>query len=35
MDLFLAALPWSILPKLQMKTKEKIGVGIAMSMGIL
>lgn len=35
MDLCLAALPWTILPKLQMKTKEKIGVGIAMSMGAL
>ncbi|KAH8648679.1 hypothetical protein BX600DRAFT_442966 [Xylariales sp. PMI_506] len=34
MDLCLAALPWPILVSLQMTTKEKYGVGIAMSMGI-
>ncbi|KAF3763191.1 hypothetical protein M406DRAFT_240401, partial [Cryphonectria parasitica EP155] len=35
MDLCLAALPWTILPKLQMHTREKAGVGVAMSMGVL
>ncbi|KAK3385617.1 hypothetical protein B0H63DRAFT_501452 [Podospora didyma] len=34
MDIVLACLPWAIVWKLQMKRKEKIGVGIAMSMGI-
>jgi hypothetical protein len=35
MDISLALLPWQILWKLQMRTAEKIGVGIAMSLGIL
>ncbi|KAK4657502.1 hypothetical protein QC762_214150 [Podospora pseudocomata] len=34
-DLVLALLPWMIISKLQMRTKEKLGVGIAMSMGII
>lgn len=34
MDLVLAFLPWQFLWGLQMKRKEKIGVGIAMSMGV-
>jgi hypothetical protein len=31
----LALLPWKVIWKLQMKRKEKVGVAIAMSMGIL
>lgn len=34
MDIILALLPWKILWGLQMRKKEKIGVAIAMSMGI-
>ncbi|KAH7024744.1 uncharacterized protein B0I36DRAFT_416345 [Microdochium trichocladiopsis] len=34
-DIILAGLPWVILVKLQMKTKEKIGIAVAMSMGII
>jgi hypothetical protein len=34
-DIALALLPWQFIWGLQMKQKEKIGVGIAMSMGIL
>ncbi|KAK4214202.1 hypothetical protein QBC37DRAFT_284397 [Rhypophila decipiens] len=34
-DFALAILPWTLLVGLQMKLQEKIGVGIAMSMGIL
>ena len=34
-DIALALLPWQFISGLQMKKKEKIGVGIAMSMGIL
>ncbi|KAK4465109.1 hypothetical protein QBC42DRAFT_219432 [Cladorrhinum samala] len=34
MDIILALLPWNFLWSLQMKTNEKIGVGLAMSMGI-
>lgn len=34
-DVALALLPWSFLRSLQMKKKEKVGAGIAMSMGIL
>ncbi|KAL5375003.1 hypothetical protein DPSP01_011494 [Paraphaeosphaeria sporulosa] len=34
-DFALALLPWKLLWGLQLKTKEKIGVGIAMSMGLL
>lgn len=35
MDITLAMLPWQFIWGLQMKKKEKIGVGIAMSMGVL
>ncbi len=35
LDFVLALLPWQIIWRLQMKTREKFGVGIAMSMGIL
>ena len=35
MEFVLALLPWKIIWKLQMKKKEKIGVALAMSMGIL
>jgi hypothetical protein len=34
-DIALAMVPWKIIWGLQLKTKEKIGVGIAMSMGVL
>ncbi|KAK4203375.1 hypothetical protein QBC40DRAFT_346246 [Triangularia verruculosa] len=34
-DLLLALLPWMIISKLHMRTKEKMGVGIAMSMGFM
>lgn len=34
MDVVLALLPWPIIWKLQMKRQEKIGVAVAMSMGI-
>ncbi|KAK1585766.1 uncharacterized protein LY79DRAFT_518243 [Colletotrichum navitas] len=35
MDILLAMLPWPMIWGLQMKIQEKIGVGIAMSMGLL
>ncbi|KAK0623971.1 hypothetical protein B0T14DRAFT_545214 [Immersiella caudata] len=35
MDFALALLPWQMLAKLQMRRKEKIGVGLAMSMGVV
>jgi hypothetical protein len=35
MDVCLAVLPWKILWNLQMRTAEKIGVCVAMSLGIL
>lgn len=35
MDLILALLPWGIIFRLQMKTREKFGIAIAMSMGVL
>lgn len=35
MDFILALLPWRIIWGLQMKKKEKVGVALAMSMGIL
>ncbi|KAI4622512.1 uncharacterized protein J4E87_006454 [Alternaria ethzedia] len=35
MDISLALLPWKVLWNLQMRTAEKIGVGVAMSLGIL
>ncbi|CAO2652882.1 Nn.00g022930.m01.CDS01 [Neocucurbitaria sp. VM-36] len=34
-DFSLALLPWTVLWGLQMKKKEKVGVGIAMSLGLL
>ncbi|KAI0131488.1 hypothetical protein F4814DRAFT_437939 [Daldinia grandis] len=34
MDFVLAALPWPIIIKLQIRTSEKVGVSIAMSMGL-
>ena len=34
-DFALALLPWKLIWGLQLKTREKIGVGIAMSMGVL
>jgi hypothetical protein len=34
-DIALAMVPWKLLWGLQLKTKEKIGVGIAMSLGVL
>ncbi|KAF2999326.1 hypothetical protein E8E13_005221 [Curvularia kusanoi] len=33
-DFYLALLPWTLIMGLQMRTREKIGVGIAMSMGL-
>jgi hypothetical protein len=35
MDIVLASLPWVLLHKVQMKRNEKIGVAIAMSMGLM
>lgn len=35
MEFVLAMLPWRVIWKLQMKRKEKFGVALAMSMGIL
>jgi len=35
MDISLALLPWKVLWNLKMRTAEKIGVGIAMSLGLL
>jgi len=35
MDVVLALLPWSVIWGLQMRKKEKIGVALAMSMGVL
>lgn len=35
MDIILAMLPWKLLWGLQMQLKEKIGVALAMSMGVL
>jgi hypothetical protein len=34
-DVLLAFLPWKVVLALQMKRREKIGVAVAMSMGIL
>lgn len=34
-DIVLAVLPWQILSQLQMNNREKIGAGIAMSMGLM
>ena len=35
MDMLLALLPWTVIWGLQMKLKEKIGVAVAMSCGVL
>jgi hypothetical protein len=35
MDFILAVLPWAVLWKLQMRRREKFGIAIAMSMGVL
>lgn len=35
MDVVLAILPWCLIWDLHMQRKEKIGIGIAMSMGLL
>ena len=35
MDIVLALLPWTLVWGLQMKRKEKIGISLAMSMGVL
>jgi len=35
LDLIFAIIPWQIIMRLQMATKEKIGVALAMSMGVL
>lgn len=34
-DLVLAAIPWVILKDLQIKRKEKIGIAVAMSLGVM
>lgn len=34
-DFALALLPWKLIWNLQLRTREKIGVGIAMSLGVL
>jgi hypothetical protein len=34
-DFTLALLPWHLIWRLQLRFREKIGVGIAMSMGVL
>jgi hypothetical protein len=34
-DIVLALLPWRLVSKIKISTTEKIGVGIAMSMGVL
>lgn len=35
MDVVLAIIPWPLIMTLQMRTREKIGVALAMSMGIV
>lgn len=35
MDIVLAFLPWKLVWSLQMKLKEKLGVAVAMSLGVL
>jgi len=35
MDLVLALLPWKIIWVLQLKRAEKVGIAVAMSMGVL
>ena len=34
MDIVLALLPWKLLWNLQMRKKEKVGIIVAMSMGV-
>jgi hypothetical protein len=34
-DFVLALLPWKLIHGLQMRTREKIGVSVAMSLGVL
>jgi hypothetical protein len=35
MDVILALLPWAVLWNLEMKKREKVGITLAMSMGIM
>jgi hypothetical protein len=35
MDFTLAAIPWAFLPTLHLVKKEKIGIAVAMSMGVM
>jgi hypothetical protein len=35
MDFALATIPWTFLWNLSLKSKEKIGVAVAMSMGVV
>jgi hypothetical protein len=35
MDISLSLIPWKVLWNLQMRTAEKVGAGVAMSLGIL
>lgn len=35
MDFILALLPWAVLRNLEMTKREKAGIGLAMSMGIM
>lgn len=35
MDILLAVVPWTVIMKLQMESKEKIGVAVCMSLGIV
>lgn len=35
MDFILALLPWAVIWKLQMKKREKFGIAVAMSLGVL
>lgn len=35
MDISLAMIPWKIVWNLQMRSAEKIGLGVAMSLGVL
>jgi len=34
MDLILAMVPWKVIWKLPMKPREKVGIALAMSMGV-
>jgi hypothetical protein len=35
LDVVFAIIPWQYIMRLRMETKEKIGVALAMSMGVL